>query len=72
VLIKKWMLTMAWPIDAFLSFLLGKKRVLSKQLARTLSENVSYSSEKISTELDYRFVPISTVIIETADWFQKN
>jgi dihydroflavonol-4-reductase len=72
VLIKKWMLTMAWPIDTFLSFLLGKKRVLSKQLARTLSENVSYSSEKISTELDYQFVPISTVIKETADWFQKN
>jgi hypothetical protein len=62
---------MAWPIDAFLSFLLGKKRVLSKQLARTLSEDVQYSSEKISRELDYRFVPISTVIKETAYWFQK-
>ncbi|MBU3680404.1 MAG: NAD-dependent epimerase/dehydratase family protein [Flavobacterium sp.] len=72
ILIANWMLWTAWVIDFFLGFVVGKKRVLSKQLVRTLSENEHYSSEKISKELNYSFVPISTVINETAQLFKKN
>jgi nucleoside-diphosphate-sugar epimerase len=72
ILITNWMLWVAWAIDFFLGFVAGKKRVLSKQLVRTLSENEHYSSEKISKELNYSFVPISTVINETAQLFKKN
>ncbi|MFZ4436112.1 MAG: NAD-dependent epimerase/dehydratase family protein [Flavobacterium psychrophilum] len=69
--IRKWMVSLAWRLDALAGILLGKKRVLSKQLAQTLFESTSYTSEKIKKELGMAFSPINQVIQETASAYLK-
>jgi hypothetical protein len=51
--------------------LFGKKRRLSKQLAQTLFESTSYTSEKIKENLGIVFSPINQVIQETANEYPK-
>lgn len=69
IAIRKWMLALAWRMDAVAGIVFGKKRLLSKQLAQTLLDKSAYSSEKISVALPFSFAPINTVIEETASWY---
>jgi nucleoside-diphosphate-sugar epimerase len=69
--IRKWMVHLAWRFDAIAGILFGKKRVLSKQLAQTLFESTSYTSEKIKEKLGIVFSPINQVIQETANEYPK-
>ena len=58
---KKWMTSIVWRIDWFLS-LFGKKRVLSKDIARTLHNRDYYDVSKIKRSILFEFEPISDYI----------
>lgn len=67
----KWMIALAWRVEALVGIVFGKKRRLSKQLAQTLFDSTQYSSAKISKELGIRFSPVSQVIQEIASVYPK-
>ncbi|MEY2692769.1 MAG: GDP-L-fucose synthase [Bacteroidota bacterium] len=69
IAIRKWMIALAWRMEAMAEILFGKKRVLSKQLAHSLFESTSYTSAKIKGELGIAFSPINQVIQKTAKEF---
>lgn len=58
---KKWMTSIVWRIDWFLS-LFGKKRVLSKDIARTLHNTEYYDVSKIKKTVSFEFESISDYI----------
>lgn len=55
----------AWRIDWFLS-LLGKKRILSKDAARSLHKTDLFSNEKSILELGIHYTPIAEAVKEIA------
>lgn len=71
VAVRKGVLQLAWRLDAVASFVFGKRRLLSKQLAQTLAEHSAYSSAKIYKELDCEFTPMYGVIQETAARYSR-
>lgn len=71
IAIHKWMIAIAWRVEALVGIIFGKKRRLSKQLAQTLFDSTQYSSAKISKELGIRFSPVSQVIQEIASVYPK-
>lgn len=71
IAIHKWMIALAWRVEALAGIIFGKKRRLSKQLAQTLFESTSYTSEKIKEKLGIVFNPINQVIQETANEYPK-
>jgi dihydroflavonol-4-reductase len=58
---KKWMTSIVWRIDWLLS-LFGKKRVLSKDIARTLHNTEYYDVSKVKKTVSFEFEPISDYI----------
>ncbi len=68
---RKWMIALAWRVEALAGIIFGKKRRLSKQLAQTLFDSTQYSSAKISKELGIRFSCVSQVIQEIASVYPK-
>ncbi len=66
---KPWQLRIVWRWDWLRNFLRGKRRRLTKQMARsTLSESI-YSSSKIKTAMDFEFKPIVKSIQEVSRLF---
>ncbi|RED44774.1 NAD-dependent epimerase/dehydratase family protein [Seonamhaeicola aphaedonensis] len=55
-------LKIAWRLDWLKSKLTGKKRVLTKHIARALSTKKHYNSNKVKTILNYSFSPIEKTI----------
>ncbi len=60
----QWLTSLGWRIDWFLS-LLGKKRTLSRDAARSLHNVTRYSNEKIRNTLGFEFTPMDESIRET-------
>lgn len=56
-----WMLAIAWRMDWFLG-LLGKKRVLSKNMARTLFYVDYYENLKLVKHLNYKFTSVKSYL----------
>lgn len=53
---KKWMLSIAWRFDAFLSFILPyKKRSLTKDIANASFSKVEYKNDLIKSTLHFEF-----------------
>jgi hypothetical protein len=58
---KPWLTAFYWRIDWLLS-LLGRKRSLSKIMARSLHQSHQFSNDKTITELRFTFEPIAAAI----------
>ena len=57
---RKWMLSFAWRLDWLKHKLRGKKRLLTKNLSKTLRSKSYYSSNKfLESETEFKFNPIS-------------
>lgn len=55
---KKWMTAIAWRVDWFFG-IFGKKRILSRDMARTLHHVEYYDVAKVKGVLSFDFMPIS-------------
>ena len=61
-LIKPWQLQILWRLDWLKHKLFGKRRQLSKQLAKSVTSVTKYDNSKIKTALDFEFTPIENSI----------
>ncbi len=68
---KPWMTEISWMIDYLLSKLIGKKRKLYRDTARSLHSRTSYSSQKIKSTLDFKFTDIKTFVNQVTAVQQK-
>lgn len=68
---KKWMTSVSWRIDWFLSALFFQKRTMSKAMAHALHTADFISNEKITKETSYQFEKIETVIPNVASFYKK-
>lgn len=66
------MLAIAWRLDWLQFKLTGKRRRLSKHMARSAVSVSKFSSEKIQHTLKYEFTPIGNSIKEVATLFLKD
>ncbi len=68
----KWMLSFAWRLDWLKHKLTGKKRLLTKNICKTLRTKNYYSSEKfLKVENGFKFNPISTVVSQVCQIFSR-
>jgi len=65
------LLNIAWRADWLKHKITGKRRVLSKNLAKTLSTNSIYDNSKITEMLNYEFTPIHDILTSTVNQFLK-
>jgi nucleoside-diphosphate-sugar epimerase len=70
-LAKPWLLQLGWRLDWLTSKLTGKRRTLSKQLAKSLITESNYANSKITTTLNFKFRAIEDVILETGNLYLK-
>ena len=66
-----WLLKWAWKLDWLKTKLTGKRRQLTKHIARSLSTETKYSNNKIKTALNYEFKPIDETIASICDSYLK-
>ncbi|WP_298221985.1 NAD-dependent epimerase/dehydratase family protein [Flavobacterium sp.] len=66
---KPWMTEIYWRLDALLSFVLNRKRVMSRFMASSLHQTHQYSNEKIKSALGFHFQDIETCIDEIAAYY---
>ena len=69
---KTWLLELGWRADWLIHKLTGKRRQLSKQLARSSRTVTRYDNQKIKKALNYEFEPLDAVISKTAKWFKES
>ncbi|MDX1470966.1 MAG: NAD-dependent epimerase/dehydratase family protein [Flavobacteriaceae bacterium] len=67
-----WTLAIAWRLDWLRSKVMGKRRRISKQLAKSLQTKTLFSNEKIKSVLGYDFIPISHSIEKTVKYYQAD
>lgn len=60
--LKKWQLKLLWRLDALVTFVCRKERLLSRHSAQSLWSTSQYSSNKIIKDLKFEFTEISTTI----------
>lgn len=63
---KPWLLNIAWRLDWLKHKLTGKRRVLSKQTAKSALTETNYSNNKIKEAIDFEFLPIDKSIETTS------
>lgn len=56
----------AWRIDAIIASILGRKPLISREIAVNMSNEYSYQNEKISDALGFTFRPVNDTLQETA------
>lgn len=59
----------AWRGDWLLSKIMGKPRLITKEIATHISRQYSYGSEKVTSFFDYKFTPVQQTIRETCHQF---
>lgn len=70
-LIPKIAMEIIWRFDWIKNKLIGKRRVITKHLAKSLMSEKHFSNEKIITVLNYSFEPIEETIKELGDQYLK-
>lgn len=70
-LASKTLLKIAWRLDWLKHKITGKRRQLTKQLAKSLSTKNNYSSEKIKTALDFEFQDMENTINSVGKQYLK-
>lgn len=63
------LLSIVWKLDWLHHKLLGKRRKLSRQLARSISEKTIYDNSKIKFDLNFEFKPIDDSIAQVAKFY---
>ena len=66
---KNWLLQIAWRMDWLNYFFTRKHRKFTKQLAKSVSSSTHFSSDKIKSDLNYKFKPIAEAVAETSKLF---
>lgn len=69
---KPWLLAIAWRLDWLQFKLLGKRRRLSKQAAKSASSISKYDNSKIKTMLNFQFKSIDQSIEEVSALYLKD
>ncbi len=67
---KPWMTSLYWRMDALVCALSGRKRTMSRQMARSLHETHCFSNAKIKSELGFEFQDMQQAITETAKHYR--
>ncbi len=70
-LAQSWLLQIVWRLDWLKRKLIGKRRRLTRQLAKSLITEKHYDSSKVITKLNYEFEPIREVISKTGNLYLK-
>lgn len=68
----EFMTALGWRGDWFLSMLTGKKRSLTKEMAKHVSRQYTYGNEKSLAALDFEYTPIEQTIFETCQQFMQS
>lgn len=66
---KPWLLNIAWRLDWLKHKLTGKRRVLSKQTAKSTLTETNYSNKKIKEAIGFEFLPMDKSIEITSTYF---
>lgn len=66
---KKWLLQLGWRLDWLNHKLNGKRRKLSKQMAKSALSKTSYDASKIKNSLNFEFKPIDATIASVGNHF---
>ena len=66
---KPWMTGLGWRFDWILSNIFGRKRTLSKAMAKALHSTDFISSEKIKERLDFEFEKINPVVEKISKFY---
>lgn len=69
--VSKFMLEIFWRLDWVRSYVFGKRRKLSKAVAKGLYNQKYYSSEKIKSELDFSFEDMDKAIASCCEKFTE-
>ena len=67
-----FLLAVAWRLDWLGHALLGKRRKLSKQMAKSAQTKTVYDASKITNSIDFSFNDLNVSIAKTADLFLKD
>lgn len=70
-LLTKRLLEIFWRLDWFRSTFMGKRRKLSKNMARSLLQQETYSNEKLVNGLDFSFEDMDAVIARCCTIYGK-
>jgi dihydroflavonol-4-reductase len=68
----RWLLHLGRIADGFLSGILGKDRVLTRNTVRTITGHKKYSNLKTKTTLSYTFKPVPEVLNSICELYQKD
>ena len=66
------LLGFAWRLDWLNHKIFGKRRKLSKQLAKSISEQTIYETRKIQSDLDFEFNPIDQSISKVSNYYLED
>ena len=69
---KPWLLDLAWRLDWLRFKLLGKRRSLTKQTAKSATSVTKYDNSKLRNALDFEFKPIEKSIAEICQLYLKD
>ena len=69
---KSWLLNVAWRLDWLGFKLLGKRRSLTKQTAKSAMSITKYDNSKLKNSLNFEFKPIEKSIEEVCDLYLKD
>ncbi|WP_411767230.1 NAD-dependent epimerase/dehydratase family protein [Winogradskyella sp. A3E31] len=70
--VKPWQLSIGWRLDWLNHKLFGKRRKLTKQLAKTLNTTTKYDNHKVKAALNYEFKPVEDAIRDTCQLFLED
>lgn len=65
------LLNIAWKLDWLKHKITGKRRELTKHIAKSLNSETHYSSDKIKTALDYEFKAVNETIYSIGEYYLK-
>ncbi|WP_339894961.1 NAD-dependent epimerase/dehydratase family protein [uncultured Algibacter sp.] len=63
------LLNIAWKLDWLQHKITGKRRQLTKQIAKSLTTETHYSSDKIKTALNYKFKAVDKTIAAIGNYY---
>ena len=65
------MSSIGWRLEKIRSIITGQPPILTKQSSKSIHNKYYYSSEKIKTELNFEFEPVSKTIREVCNQYKK-
>ena len=72
VLVRSWMVGIAWRAEAFMRFLFGKKQNITKETAKSSMKTSVYSNDKIKNDLNFKFISIDNSIADAIPFFENH